>query len=75
MDTTAALLARLDRIEALEQRDAPPRELLAELRALVVEAEAWARREGDERSLRAVDACRSALEPAPLLHPAFRNGW
>jgi hypothetical protein len=74
MDTTAAVLSRLERIDALAQRDASPRELLPELRALVVEAEAWARREGDERARRAVEDCHSALEPAPVPNLALRNG-
>jgi primosomal protein N'' len=42
-----ALLARLDRIEALDREEAPAERLLPELRALVREAEAWARRERD----------------------------
>ena len=41
------MLARLRRIESLEQ------ELREELRALAPEAAAWARAEGDERARRA----------------------
>ena len=47
MEEAHALLARLDRIEALDREGAPPARLLPELRALVREAEAWARRERD----------------------------
>ena len=39
------MIERLDRIEALDHARAPASAFLAELRALVVEAEAWARRE------------------------------
>jgi hypothetical protein len=61
MDDARAVLARLDRIEALEREDAPPGVLLEELRGLVQEAEAWARREGGERAKNAVERCASAL--------------
>jgi hypothetical protein len=37
------VLARLDRIEALDRSGAPPRDLLPELRGLLREAEALAR--------------------------------
>ena len=47
MDEARAVLARLDRIEQLECARADPHVLLAELRELVTEAEAWARRERD----------------------------
>jgi hypothetical protein len=61
MDEARAVLARLDRIEALEREGAPPGVLLEELRGLVQEAEAWARREGGERAKTAVERCASAL--------------
>jgi hypothetical protein len=61
MDEARAVLARLDRIETLEREDAPPGVLLEELRGLVHEAEAWARREGGERAKDAVERCASAL--------------
>jgi hypothetical protein len=64
MDVTHALLRRLRRIEELDRRAAPAAELLFELRALVEEAEAWVRHEGDERAAAAVDRCRSALGAA-----------
>jgi hypothetical protein len=61
MDEARAVLARLDRIEALEREGAPPGVLLEELRGLVQEAEAWTRREGGERAKEAVERCASAL--------------
>jgi hypothetical protein len=41
MDEARALLRRLERIEALEREHAPAASLLAEVRALLDEAEAW----------------------------------
>jgi hypothetical protein len=61
VDEARAVLERLERIEALEHRGARAAELLEELRALVREAETWARREGDERAAGAVERCRAAL--------------
>jgi len=61
MDEARAVLARLDRIEALECEGAPPGALLEELRGLVQAAEAWVRVEGDERAKTAVDRCDEAL--------------
>jgi hypothetical protein len=62
MDETQALLHRLARIERLDRRTAPAEELLDELRALVREAEAWVRREGDERAEKAIERCADALQ-------------
>jgi hypothetical protein len=50
MDEAEAVLARLERIRELEQADAPAAQVLDELRWLVVEAEDWARAEGDSRA-------------------------
>jgi hypothetical protein len=61
MDEARAVLARLDRIEALEREGAPPGALLEELRGLVHDAEAWARTEGGERAKDAIERCASAL--------------
>jgi len=61
MDEARAVLARLDRIEALEREGAPPGALLEELRGLVQAAEAWVRVEGDERARAAVERCDAAL--------------
>lgn len=60
------MLERLERIERLDQDGGEPEELLAEVRALLGEAEAWSRREG--AGAEAVERCRVALaegrEPA-----------
>ncbi len=48
------MLARLERIDALDRGRADPGVVLGELRALVREAEAWARLEGDARARAAV---------------------
>ena len=64
MDEARAVMHRLERIEALEREDASPAALLAELHALVREAEAWARREHDPAANAAAAACAGALENA-----------
>lgn len=56
MEEARAVLRRLERIEALEREGADAAALLAELHALVREAEAWARLEGDERATTAAAA-------------------
>jgi len=63
MDEARAVLRRLARIEALEREGAPPRHLLAEVGALLLEAEAWvaAERCGVEVAEAAIDRCRDAL--------------
>jgi hypothetical protein len=61
MDEARAVLARLDRIEALEREGAPPGALLEELRGLVLAAAAWAKLEGDARARRLVERCGAAL--------------
>ena len=63
MDEARAVLARLERVAALERSSAPAAVLLAELRALVSEAEAWvgAERPGP-RAEEAVARCADALE-------------
>jgi hypothetical protein len=50
MDEAERVLDRLKRIRELDEREAPAGTLLDELRHLVVEAEAWARVEGDARA-------------------------
>jgi hypothetical protein len=54
MDEARAVLARLERIDALERGGAPAHAVLDELRELVQEAEEWARRERDPRGDAAV---------------------
>lgn len=63
MDEARAVLARLERLEALERAAAPSDALLAELRLLVTEAEAWVRadRPGVDAE-HAVACCSAALE-------------
>ncbi len=61
MDEAERVLARLERIERL--RDAGPgADLLDELRALVPEAEAWARAEGDGRAQEAATKLRGGVK-------------
>ncbi|HSJ95328.1 MAG TPA: hypothetical protein VK896_14960 [Gaiellaceae bacterium] len=61
MDEARAVLERLERIEALDRAGAGRAELLAELRALVDEAEAWSRAEGGDAGARAVAGLRAAV--------------
>ena len=63
MDEARAVIERLNRIEALDREDAPTATLLAELRELVREAEAWVQVEHEpDRAVDAVERCKSALE-------------
>lgn len=63
MDEAHAVLRRLGRIEALEREGAPPRSLLAEVHALLEEAEAWvaSERGGTDDAEAALERCRDAL--------------
>jgi hypothetical protein len=60
MDEARRVLARLERIEALDRDAAHPTDLLEELRALLTEAEAWAR--ADNPPAEAVSAVETARE-------------
>jgi hypothetical protein len=60
MEEARAVLARLDRIEALEREGAGVTLLLAELRELVSEATVWAERERDPRAREAAAALAAA---------------
>jgi hypothetical protein len=62
MDEARRGVERLDRIEELERCGAEPTELLAELRGLLVDAEAWVRVEGGDAADEAVMRLRGALE-------------
>jgi hypothetical protein len=62
MDEARAVLERLERIEALDRAGAGRADLLAELRALLEEAESWSRVEGGDAGECAVERLRSALE-------------
>jgi hypothetical protein len=53
MEEARAVLARLERIEALEHEGAAVPAVLAELRELVREATEWAERERDPRAVEA----------------------
>jgi hypothetical protein len=63
MDEARAVLRRLSRIEALEREGAPARSLLAEVHALLEEAEAWVASEcgGVGAAEAALDRCHEAL--------------
>lgn len=56
MDEARAVMARLERIEALDRAGAEPELLLAELRELAREAAVWAEREDDPRARAAAAA-------------------
>lgn len=60
MEEARAVLARLERIEALEREGAAVPSLLAELRELVREAGEWAERERDPRAREAAAALAEA---------------
>ena len=55
------MLRRLERIEALDAAGGPAADVIAELRALLAEAEEWSRREGGDAGARAVADLRRAL--------------
>jgi hypothetical protein len=60
MDEARAVLARLERIEALEREGAGVPSLLAERREHVREAAAWADRERDPQARAAAEALAEA---------------
>jgi hypothetical protein len=64
VDEARRVLARLERIETLDREHALPGDLLVELRALLVEAEAWTRAERTvpDEATKAVEKCRELLE-------------
>ena len=63
MDEARTVLARLERIDDLEARGAPPGALLAEVRVLLAEAEEWLAVEpvGTKRAAVAVARCHAAF--------------
>jgi hypothetical protein len=61
MDEARRVIERLERIDALDRATASPAELLAEVRGLLHEAEAWVRVEGDDAADEAVIRLREAL--------------
>ena len=58
----ARVLARLDRIDALDREGAPPGELLAELRGLLREAESWAREQRKAAETQATNGNEEVVE-------------
>jgi hypothetical protein len=63
MEEARQVLERLRRIEELERRRAPSQELLAELRKLVRDGEAWLRAEREPApAAEALERCRIALD-------------
>ena len=63
MDEVRTVLARLERLEDLELRGAPPGALLAEVRVLLAEIEEWLAVEpvGTQRAAAALARCRAAF--------------
>jgi hypothetical protein len=61
MDEAERVLERLQRIQELNEGDAPAGVLLDELRELVAEAEEWARSEGDARAREAAANLAAAM--------------
>jgi hypothetical protein len=61
VDDDPALLARLDRINALDRRGAQPSELLAELRGLLEAAEAWRETRPETDGKEVVERLRTTL--------------
>ncbi len=62
MESERSVLERLDRIDTMRRANAGPTELLAELRALLHEAERWVGEEGGERQAEVVARLRASLE-------------
>jgi hypothetical protein len=73
MDEARAVLDRLDRIERLDREQADPRLLLAELRQLLAEAEAWARCERDPGAAEAARRLAARTE-GPRVASVTRRG-
>jgi hypothetical protein len=63
VDEARTVIARLERIDDLEARGAPPGALLAEMRVLLAEAEEWLEVEpvGTQRAAAALARCHAAF--------------
>ena len=61
MEEARRVIERLERIEALDRATADAAELLAEVRGLLHDAEAWVRVEGGDVADDAIDRLRGAL--------------
>jgi hypothetical protein len=70
MEEARAVLARLERIEALERAGAGAPSLLAELRELVRVATEWAQRERDPRAIEAAAALAEARQDTAVAQGA-----
>jgi hypothetical protein len=77
MDEARAVMARLERIEALEADGAPAGVLLDEVRNLLAEAEVWVRSEhgGTDLAETALERCRDALREAETGSGAVAGLW
>jgi len=77
MDEARAVIRRLERIEALDRDAAPADVLLAEVRALLREAEAWVRVEpaGTGSAQDALERCRNALRVPDCAQSAVGGLW
>jgi hypothetical protein len=77
MDEARAVLARIERIEALEAAGAHPRVVLDEVRGLLSDAEAWVRteRDGTDLAEAALERCREALDEAETGKEARAGLW
>ena len=77
MDEARAVLARLERIEALERGEAPAEVLLDEVRGLLADAEAWVRAEptGADLAQDALERCREALRDSEIGSEARAGLW
>jgi hypothetical protein len=77
MEEARAVIRRLERIDALDRDAAPADVLLAEVRALLHEAEAWVRAEpdGTDPAVDALERCRQALRPADPAQNAVGGLW
>jgi hypothetical protein len=64
VDEARKVIRRLDRIEALKSSQAPAAELLAEVRELLAEGEAWVAAERDEAGRPAAEAFAAEGGPA-----------
>jgi hypothetical protein len=71
VDEARAVMHRLERIEALEREGACPTQLLAEVRELLREGEAWLETErgGTDLAANALERCREAHDAgvAPMV--------
>jgi hypothetical protein len=75
MEEARTVLRRLGRIEALEREGAHAPALLAELRALMREAEQWLGAEGTpQRARAALERCQNSLQVKPCAVEPALNG-